>query len=55
MDCDPDLDQTMANVELVRAISYTPIYSSFRWIEPILCYDVNIKKLCSSSMYKPNL
>ena len=30
-----DLDRTMPNVELVRAISYTTICSSFTSIEPL--------------------
>ena len=32
---DLDLDQTKPNVELVRAISYTTICSSFKSIEPL--------------------
>ena len=33
--CDLDLDRTMPNVELVRAIFITTICSSFKWIEPL--------------------
>ena len=32
---DLDLDRTMPNVELIRAISYTTICSSFTSIEPL--------------------
>ena len=32
---DLDLDRTMPNVELLRAISYTTICSSFKPIEPL--------------------
>ena len=33
--CELDLDRTMPNVELVQAILYTTIPSSFKWIEPL--------------------